>query len=208
MMRPVLKATLAGAAAVIACSAAAGGGPLGIDHRWSLDEHGLGARSNLHAVKNLSTVAVLGGALWEGNQSRLGRTFWKASESMVLADASAEVLKRAFRRPRPIELNDPDKWFGSSSYRSFPSGEVAHITAVVTPFIVEYAHDTPAVWGLAALPVYVGAARLKAQAHWQTDVLAGAALGAAIGYYEARRESAWSATVLPNGITIGFRKRF
>ena len=50
--------------------------------------------------------------------------------------------------------------------------------------------DHPAVWSLAALPVYIGTARLKAQAHWQTDVLAGAALGGDIGYYESARESA------------------
>ena len=85
---------------------------------------------------------------------------------------------------------------------------MTHITAVVTPFIAEYGRDHPAVWTLAALPVYVGVARLKGQAHWQTDVIAGAALGAGIGYYEYTRESAWSATVLPHGITVGFRKKF
>jgi membrane-associated phospholipid phosphatase len=61
---------------------------------------------------------------------------------------------------------------------------------------------------LAALPLYVGAARLKSQAHWQTDVLAGAALGAGIGYFESTRNSAWSATVLPRGVTVGLSKRF
>lgn len=208
MTRPALKALLAVAAALACHAAMADGGPLGIDHRWSFDEHGIWARHNQTAVQDLSALAVLGGALWEGNDTRLGRTFWKASESMVAADLSAEALKRVFRRPRPSQLNDPNRWFGSSSYRSFPSGEVTHITAVVTPFIVEYARDTPAVWGLAALPLYVGAARMKSQAHWQTDVLAGAALGAGIGWYEAKRESAWSATVLPRGVTIGFRTRF
>lgn len=208
MARPVLPVLLACLVVAMPCSAIAGGGPLGIDHRVSLDERGIWARNDQNAVRNLSTIVAVGGALWEGNDTRLGRTFWKASESMVLADISAEALKRVFRRPRPTELNDPNKWFGSSSYHSFPSGEVAHITAVVTPFIVEYAHDTPAVWGLAVLPLYVGASRVKSQAHWQTDVLAGAALGAAIGSYEAGRQSAWSATVLPRGLTVGWRTRF
>jgi membrane-associated phospholipid phosphatase len=186
----------------------AAGGPLGIDHQLALDEQGIWARSNQLAVQDISAVAVLGGALFEGNETRLGRTFWKASESMLLADVSAEGLKRVFRRARPSQGNDPNDWFGPSSHRSFPSGEVTHITAVVTPFIAEYGRDHPAVWALAALPVYDGAARLKSQAHWQTDVLAGAALGAGIGYYEYTRESAWSATVLPHGITVGFRKQF
>lgn len=128
---------------------------------------------------------------------------------MVLADASAQALKAATGRPRPIELDDPNQWFRrGGSYRSFPSGEVTHISAIVTPFIAEYGHDHPAVWGLAALPLYVGEARLKNQAHWQTDVLAGAALGAGIGYYESTRASAWSASVLPHGLTVGFSKQF
>jgi membrane-associated phospholipid phosphatase len=179
-----------------------------IDHRLNLDESGIWARSNQRAVQDLSAFAVIGGALWEGNDTRLGRTFWKSTEAMVAADISAEGLKRLTRRARPSEGDDPHDWFGSSSHRSFPSGEVAHISAIVTPFIAEYAHDRPAVWGLAALPVYVGVARMKSQAHWQTDVLAGAALGAGIGYYEYTRESAWSVTVLPRGLTVGLRKQF
>jgi len=186
----------------------AAGGPLGIDHRLSLDERGIWAPANQHAVEFGSAAVVLGGALWEGNETRLGRTFWKASESMLLADLSSEGLKRVFRRARPSQGNDPNDWFGPASRRSFPSGQMTHITAVVTPFIAEYGRDHPAVWGLAALPVYVGVARMKSQAHWQTDVLAGAALGAGVGYYEYTRESAWSAMVLPHGITVGFRKQF
>jgi hypothetical protein len=196
------------AVGALPCSVFAAEGPLGIDHRINFDESGIWTRSNQRAVQSISAATVVGGALWEGNDSRLGRTFWKASESMLIADASAEGLKRVFRRARPKQGNDPNEWFGPSSHQSFPSGEVAHITAVVTPFIAEYGHDHPAVWGLAALPLYVGVARMKSQAHWQTDVLASAALGAGIGYYESTRESAWTATVLPRGITVGLRKQF
>jgi len=196
------------AAAALSCGAHAAGGPLGIDHELPFDERGIWSRSNQQAVRGLSAAVVVGGALWEGNDTRLGRTFWKATESMVIADGSAEGLKRVFRRPRPVQLNDPDEWFRSGPHHSFPSGEVAHITSVVTPFIAEYGRDDPGVWALAALPLYVGTARLKAQAHWQTDLLAGAALGAGIGYYESTRDSAWSAAVLPRGLTVGFSKRF
>jgi hypothetical protein len=207
-MNRILRLT---SVAVIACAlsaTAAAGGPLGIDHRLTLDEKGIWARRNQLAAQDLSALAVLGGALWEGNESRLGRTFWKASESMVVADLASEALKRVTRRARPSQGNDPSDWWGPTSHRSFPSGEVTHISAIVTPFIAEYRQDHPAIWGLAALPVYVGVARMKSQAHWQTDVLAGAALGAGIGYYEYTRESAWTATVLPHGVTIGFSKKF
>lgn len=196
-------------ASALACAVAIAGPALaGIDHRLPLDENGIWARTNQRVVENGSTLVVIGGALWEGNDTRLGRTFWKATESMLAADIAAEGLKRATRRARPSEGNDPNDWWGPSNHRSFPSGEVAHITAAVTPFIAEYGRDNPAVWGLAVLPLFVGTARLKSQAHWQTDVLAGAALGAGIGYYESTRDSAWTATVLPRGMTIGLRMRF
>lgn len=189
-------------------SAYAGSGPLGIDHRLPFDESGMWARSNQHAVRSVSALTVVGGALWEGNETRLGKTFWNATEAMVSTAVLAEGLKRVTRRARPVQGNDPNDWFGAGKQRSFPSGEVAHISAVVTPFIAEYASDRPVVWGLAALPLYVGAARLKSQAHWQTDVIAGAVLGAGLGYYEASRESAWTATVLPHGMTVGLRRSF
>jgi len=60
---------------------------------------------------------------------------------------------------------------------------VTHITAIVTPFIEEYGQDHPAIWALAALPLYDGLARMKSQAHWQSDVLAGMALGVGTGLY-------------------------
>lgn len=188
--------------------AAMAGGPLGIDHRLNFDDSGIWARSNQTAVEKLSALAAIGGALYEGNDTRLGRTFWKSTESMLAADLAGEGLKRLTRRARPSEGNDPNDWFGSGHHRSFPSGEVTHITAVVTPFIAEYGSEHPAVWALAALPAYVGIARMKVQAHWQSDVLAGAALGAGIGYWESRRDSAWVATVVPHGLTIGYRKQF
>jgi membrane-associated phospholipid phosphatase len=207
----MLKLIRAGCMAA-ACGAGqiafAGGGPLGIDHMLPLDESGIWTRSNQLAVQNLSAITVIGGALWEGNDSRLGRTFWKATDAMLLTDLSAAVAKDVFRRARPSQGNDPNDWFGPSGHKSFPSGEVAHITAIVTPFIAEYHSDNPAVWALAVLPLYVGEARMKSQAHWQTDVLAGAALGGGIGYWLQKRDSSWTASVLPRGMTIGFKKTF
>lgn len=179
-----------------------------IDHRLNSDESGIWARHNQLTLQNVSALAVAGGALWEGNDTRLGRTLWKSTEAMISADLSAAGLKRITRRARPTQGNDPHDWFGASGHNSFPSGEVTHIAAIVTPLIAEYAHDRPAVWTLAALPAYVGAARLKSQAHWQTDVLAGAVLGTGIGFYEYTLESAWSTTVLPRGLTVGFHRQF
>jgi membrane-associated phospholipid phosphatase len=85
---------------------------------------------------------------------------------------------------------------------------VTAATAIVTPFMFEYGHDHPAVYALAILPTYIGIARLKAQAHWQTDILGGAALGVATGYFAHTRESPLILGVLPHGFTVGLRKKF
>ena len=64
------------------------------------------------------------------------------------------------------------------------------------------------VYALELLPVYDGIARLKSNAHWQTDVLAGFALGTAAGYFAHGRESPITLGILPHGFTVGIRRRF
>ena len=204
--RFILALLLACASAVPALAASSG--PLGLDHRLSFDDSGLWSDSNLKAVEFGSALLVLGGALYEGNESRLGRTFWKTVDAMLLGDVSAAAGKAIFRRQRPIDGNDPDAFFRAGGNNSFPSGEMTHIAAIVTPFIMEYHKELPSVWLLAVLPVYVGAAKLKTQAHWQTDILAGAALGVGVGYFVSQRDSAWSAHILPAGFSVGYKKSF
>ena len=181
---------------------------MGIDREITFDQSGIWARKYQLSLEYGSAAVVIAGALWEGNESRLGQTFWKSADSMLVADISATVLKEVFRRQRPIDGNNPNSWFGSSNNASFPSGEVTHITAIVTPFISEYHQESPAVWALALLPIYDGEARLKSQAHWQSDVLAGMALGVASGLWAHNEDHAFTAGILPHGMTIGFRKSF
>lgn len=183
-------------------------GPLGLDHRLNFDDAKIWSDSSLKTLEYGSALLIVGGALYEGNDSRLGKTLWKSLDAMLLGDVTAAAAKNIFRRQRPIDGNDPNAFFNSSSDNSFPSGEVTHITAIITPFILEYQKDTPGVWLLAALPAYVGIAKLKTQAHWQTDILAGAALGAGVGYFASRRDTAWSAQVLPGGFSVGYNKIF
>jgi membrane-associated phospholipid phosphatase len=66
----------------------------------------------------------------------------------------------------------------------------------------------PWVWALEILPVWDAYARLKSQAHWQTDVIAGWALGTGVGYWSTTRATPLSVQILPGGLSIGFSKRF
>ena len=193
---------------VLATSALAGGGPLGIDHMYSRSDTGIWSRNNQTALAVGSGILVLGDALWEGSDSRLGNTSWRSVDAMVLGAMAATAGKAIFQRQRPVDGNDPNAWFKSSNDKSFPSGKVTHIAAIVTPFIAEYQQDYPAIWALALLPVYDGIARMKSQAHWQTDVLAGLALGAGIGIYTHGRSDSIIVGLLPGGVSVGFRQSF
>ncbi len=194
---------------LICTGAFAAGGPLGIDHRLGYDDTGIWKRSDQLALLHIMVIGEFVGGIWEGGETRLGKTFWQSIDSSVLADISAQGLKYVFTRARPGQTDNPSKWFqGSSQYNSFPSGEVAVVSAIVTPFVLEYRHDDPSVYALELLPVYDGIARMKVWGHWQTDVLAGFALGELTGYYAQNRNSPFILGILPHGFTIGLHKEF
>jgi undecaprenyl-diphosphatase len=189
-------------------NALAAGGPLGIDHRLAYDNSGIWKRSNQTGMLGLMVGTELVGALWEGGESRLGRTYWQSIDASVLGGAAALVGKSAFSRQRPSQTADPNQWFKGGGNYSFPSGEVTATTAIVTPFVLEYSSDHPEVWALEALPAYDAIARMKVQGHWQTDVLAGFALGTGVGYYAHRRDSPLLLEALPHGFMVGLKQRW
>jgi undecaprenyl-diphosphatase len=176
-----------------------------IDHRLTKDTGGI--YSFQDAVPISLGVLAAGCALWQGTEDRLGKTCWQAGESGLASAVAAEGLQFLTGRQSPATTGDPNRWF-SGGKGSFPSTHVSVTTGIVTPFIYQYIHDDPIIAALAVLPVYEMVARVKAQQHWQTDVLAGAALGFAIGGYEARRSNPLIFSVLPGGAFIGFRHSF
>jgi PAP2 superfamily len=186
----------------------AGGGPLGIDHVLDYDNSGIWKRSNQQALIYTLIGGEIAGAVWLGGEDRLGKTFWQAIDSSALGAVSSEALKHIFTRSRPDQSSDPNLWFQGKGHYSFPSGEVTAVTAITTPFVFEYAHDYPAAYALLLLPVYDSVARMKVQAHWQTDVLASVALGAGTGYFAHTRESPIILGVLPHGFMIGLKKQW
>lgn len=189
-------------------SALAAGGPLGIDHRLHYDNSGIWKRSYQKDLIYVMAAGIGGTALWEGGNNRLGKTSWQAIDSTAMAAVSAQLMKFAFTRARPSQTNDPNKWFQGGSHYSFPSGEVTAVTAMVTPYILEYRHTDPWVYGLEILPAYDAVARMKVHGHWQTDVLAGFLLGTAMGYVAHSFNSPISLSILPGGFSVGLHERF
>ena len=186
----------------------AGDGPLGIDHRLELDDNGIWDQSTQDAVTFTLVAGGIAGAFWLGGETRFGRTLWQSIDASTAGYLTAETTKRLFSRVRPRDADDPDLWFEGGGNDSFPSGQVIAVTSVITPIVLEYRHDYPAIYALEAVPLYIGIARLKVQAHWQSDVLVGFAIGTMWGWFAHRREQPFVLNLLPDGFEIGLRKRF
>ncbi|TBR39482.1 phosphatase PAP2 family protein [Dyella terrae] len=184
--------------------AAAGGGPFGIDHMVHYDDSGIWKRSNQQILLYGTIIGIGASAVWYGEDDTFGNTAWRSVDAMAVSAASAQLLKWTFQRERPSQTTDPNKFFQGWHAQSFPSGEVATITAAVTPFMVTYGHDHPSVYLLTLLPLYDAVARVKTHGHWQSDVLVGAALGAGVGIWASRRDSPWIVSFLPKGVQVGY----
>ena len=196
------------AATALPFGAAADGGPLGIDHRLNKDESGIWARRNQVILQDVAPLLVIGTALWQGDDDRLGHVSWQAIDSLALGVVAAQGMKLAFSRARPSQTDNPNSFFQGKGHNSFPSGEVMEITTAVTPYVLEYGRDHPMVWALELLPVYDAFARVKSRAHWQTDVLASYLIGTGIGYYAHSRSMALSVGIVPHGFSVGWKKNF
>ena len=192
----------------LAAHAAFAGGPLLIDHKVEKDESGIWNPNVERGLLLGLTIGQAGLALWEGGESRLGDTAWRGIDSEIIGAVSTEALKHVFTRKRPTETDDPNSFFEGGSNGSFPSGEAAEAASIVTPYMLEYGKEYPAVYALSLIPLYVGVARVKAQAHWQSDVLAGWAVGGLAGWYAHERDSPLLLQVMPNGIFVGLKKQF
>lgn len=186
----------------------AGGGPLGIDHRVNEDDSGIWKRQYQRDLVEVMIVGEVAGAIWEGGETRLGKTFWQSIDASVIGGVSAEATKIAFSRERPSETDNPNKFFQGGGHRSFPSGEVTAVSAIVTPFVLEDRQDHPSVYALELLPAYDMVARVKVRGHWQSDVLAGFVLGTASGVYAHSRSQPLMLSALPHSFMVGLRKRF
>ncbi len=188
-------------AGLVVLVASPGVGADGLDHPINPTNSGIWARQYTQGLEYAVVATELGGAFWLGGESELGRTFWQTIDSSIVSSATAQGMKWAFGRERPSQTSNPNEWFKGG--QSFPSGEVTLQASFVTPFIVNYADRDPWVWALEMLPAYDAVARVKQGAHWQTDVIAGWALGTGFGYFAAKNKTPYILSVMPHGFMVG-----
>jgi undecaprenyl-diphosphatase len=197
------------AASLYAAPAARAAGPFGVDSYVTADDRGIWARHNQVVLLDVMLAGTAAAALWEGGETRLGHTLWQSVDATAVGGIASELLKLTFSRARPNQTNDPNKWFQGHGDASFPSGEVTVTSSIVTPFVLEYGREHPAIYALEALPIYDAIARVKVHGHWQSDVIAGFALGSAAGYVMHKRQgSPLILSVMPHGIFVGLKHEF
>lgn len=144
------------------------------------------------------------------------------SESASITFASANLVKIAVRRPRPRAYRERDRLAalgqpypanpGTDSSLSFFSGhasQVAALSATATYLAFSRSHGTTrgfiTLLAGTLLTSFVGYERVRAAAHFPTDVIAGAVVGAGIGTLvpalhreaAARKTAVWIGVVRP-----------
>ena len=110
-------------------------------------------------------------------------------EAGVLSAASTEILKLSLGRQRPDETADANSWFNSGD--SFPSLHSSDAFAIGTVFAESGNEDYRWLrrvvgYGVAGATAY---GRVSDNAHWLSDVMAGAALGYATADFVMNRRT-------------------
>jgi undecaprenyl-diphosphatase len=149
-----------------------------IDHKVQKDESLFWASH--YNIPKYTFIANIALASYEGSDNRLGKTAWKSLDAGIISQIITEGFKRGTGRLRPRESDSSNSW--NEDGKSFVSGHVSGMTAIVTPYILEYKEDYPLIYLLWFLPIHQMIGRVKAQAHWQSDVIGGAIVGYTSGY--------------------------
>lgn len=111
--------------------------------------------------------------------------------STIAARAVTPGLKQLIGRERPNGGDDP----------SFPSGHATQAFAVASAIAENY-EQRWVKWVAYGLATGVGVSRVYHDAHWTTDVLAGAAIGAFTGHTVAATNKKLRVTPIRNGLAV------
>ncbi len=151
-----------------------------------------------HALQDAlqaAAVVVATGLYATAIHSRSGFSeTWSMLEAGALASTSGYVLKFIAGRERPNLTTDPNHWRDGGA--SFPSLHASAAFAIGT-VLAESGNDryrwVRRILGY-GIATATGYERLKHNAHWLSDVVAGAALGIASGRFALNREYGSSRT--------------
>ena len=157
----------------------------------------VGVRCHRYAVSSTLLLASTGGAFFLGAEDRFGKSFRHRQGTASAAEETKHTTHLASIRWRALETGNVD--------HHPPNRQTSDTAALVTPFILSYKDNYPAVWLLASLPAYEMATQMKGSTQRPKDVLTGAVLGGMKGYYE-HKDGSWVFRLRPRGVFVGYRK--
>ncbi len=163
----------------------------------------------------LPAVALLGGTWLYARFTDNGAGYLEGREmleALGLSTVTAEALKFAAGRETPYQSSNADEWGKGGS--SFPSLHTTAAFAIGT-VLAESGNDDYR-WIRRVLGYGVGLAtgyeRLRHNAHWLSDTVAGAALGAASAHFvmnrhsgDLERSSRFALVPVPGGAMLTYR---
>ncbi|MGH8298137.1 MAG: phosphatase PAP2 family protein [Steroidobacteraceae bacterium] len=175
----------------------------------------LGPKESGELTDTLPSAALLLGTWGYASliHSRTGESeTWNMFESAGLSLVSAYGLKYIVRRPGPDSTTDANHWFGGGS--SFPSEHATLAFAVGTVLAESGNPEFRWVRRVIGYGVGFGTAylRMKHNAHWLSDTVAGGALGMASAHFVMNRSkqregdgnSQISLVPVPGGVMLAF----
>jgi membrane-associated phospholipid phosphatase len=199
---------------------------VGLAHRYDrqVRTHFVGAgpapntNTNSQDTRDAVPTAAVFGATW-GYALILGdhdgyREGWAMLEAAALSGVTDYALKFASRRETPAQTSDPNQWFRSG--RSFPSFHSTAAFAVGTVLAESGNDDYRYLRRLLGygLGVFTSYGRLKHNAHWLSDTVAGAALGISSAHfvmerrYSAQAESRLALVPIEGGAMLTYKVSF
>jgi membrane-associated phospholipid phosphatase len=164
------------------------------------------------ALPTVAVVAATGTYAWLADDHDGRQEAWTMFEAGTLSTVTTYALKYAIAREGPDQTSSPNQWFKGGG-RSFPSEHASAAFAVGT-VLAESGNDEYR-WLRRLLGYGLGVAtsyeRLRHNAHWLSDTVAGAALGAATANFAMKRnyrsvaETSWSVTPVQGGMMLTYR---
>jgi undecaprenyl-diphosphatase len=123
---------------------------------------------------------ALAPALWLAHGAAAGRTIGRMAAMAAIGLVLYRWIKRTTGRPRPYQAHASIVRVAAALDRySFPSGHTLHAVCFTTLVVGEF----PDPWALLLIPfsLLVAISRVTLGLHYPSDVLAGGALGFALG---------------------------
>jgi membrane-associated phospholipid phosphatase len=164
------------------------------------------------ALPAVGVVLLTWGYAWWVDDSNGRRETWAMLEAAGLSTVSAYALKFAVRREGPDQTSDPNMW-GAAGGRSFPSEHATASFAIGTVLAESGSDEYRWLRRLLGYGLGVGTSylRLKHNAHWLSDTVAGAALGISTAHftmnhtYQSATGGGLSVVPVPGGAMLTYR---